>query len=159
VTDEPWHGWARGSRAADIGGGESLRRASTGVKKVPLDVADGTRLHELKDKFPVVREDRLSDGVCLGYGVAGPSTSPSRTSKRFNSSTPSFTRGTPRMKRPAHSGRVERVCLLARLRDEMQMGLAAVSRRPRSAFLRDVDETLYPGGADVPFFQNTRFFS
>ncbi len=122
VDDRPWHGLGNElkspptSEAAIDASGLNWR-----VAKVPLYVAGGTRLHELKDKFAVVREDHLADGVCHAFGVAGRDYVPLQNVEAFQFFDPIVREGHATYETAGALGKGERVWVLARLREDLQI--------------------------------------
>ncbi len=116
VQKKPWHGLGT-ALASPPCSTDAIRaaRLDWDVLKVPLYVAGGTRLHEAKDRFAVVRADRIGGKECPVFGVAGRKYQPLQNSDAFLFFDPIVKAGDATYETAGALGQGERIWILARL--------------------------------------------
>jgi phage/plasmid-like protein (TIGR03299 family) len=130
VNDKPWHGLGTQLHAPPTSD-QAIRaaRLDWAVAKVPLYVVGGTRLHEVKDRFALVREDRIGLPECQVFGIAGRDYVPLQNTEAFGFFDPIVERGEAMYETAGALGRGERVWVLARMRDDVQAADGDTARR------------------------------
>jgi phage/plasmid-like protein (TIGR03299 family) len=122
VNEAPWHGL--GTRLVAPPSSEAAIRAARldwTVAKVPLYVAGGTRLHELRDRFALLREDMIGRPDCHVFGIAGRDYVPLQNVEAFEFFDPLVREGHATFETAGALGRGERVWVLARLRGDLEV--------------------------------------
>jgi phage/plasmid-like protein (TIGR03299 family) len=100
------------------------------VAKVPLYVAGGPRLHEVPDRFAIVREDRLGQPDCPVFGIAGRDYVPLQNTDAFAFFDPLVIDGQATYETAGALGNGERVWVQARLTgDELEVASGDVVQR------------------------------
>lgn len=116
VDQPPWHGLGTPlSRPPTSREAIEAARLDWSVAKVPLYVAGGTRLHEVPDRFAVIREDRLGHPECPVFGIAGTDYVPLQNRDAFAFFDPLVTDGRATYETAGALGNGERVWVQARL--------------------------------------------
>ena len=122
VDEPPWHGLGTrltkppSSRQAI----EAARLAWT-VAKVPLYVAGGLRLHEVPDRFALLREDRISHPDCPIFGIAGRDYVPLQNVEAFEFFDPLVQDGDATYETAGALGHGERIWVQARLSGDLEI--------------------------------------
>jgi phage/plasmid-like protein (TIGR03299 family) len=114
VDGEPWHKLGTKLEAPPTSR-QAIQAAKLdwNVAKMPLYVAGGTRLHELRDRFALVREDTLSRPDCTVFGIAGRDYVPLQNADAFEFFDPIVKSGQATYETAGALGRGERVWVLA----------------------------------------------
>ena len=122
VDTPPWHNLGTQLKTTPSSE-EAIRfaRLDWRVAKVPLYVAGGTRLHEVHDRFALVREDTLGKPDCSVFGIAGRDYVPLQNAEAFEFFDPIVKEGDAVYETAGALGKGERVWVLARLCGEMQV--------------------------------------
>jgi phage/plasmid-like protein (TIGR03299 family) len=122
VNERPWHRLGTHLKAPPTSA-QAIRAAGLdwAVAKVPLYVAAQTRLHELPDRFAVVRVDKLDKPDCPIFGLAGREYEPLQNAEAFEFFDPLVRDGSVTYETAGALGRGERVWILARLREDVEI--------------------------------------
>ncbi len=122
VDNPPWHGL--GTRlAAPPTSREAIEAARLDwtVAKAPLYVVGGTRLHELPDRFAVLREDQIGHPDCHVFGIAGRGYAPLQNRHAFDFFDPLVQEGHASYVTAGALGKGERVWIQARLTGDLEI--------------------------------------
>jgi phage/plasmid-like protein (TIGR03299 family) len=121
--EPPWHGLGtRLDKPATAA--EAIRAAQLDweVTKTPLFITSGSRLHEVRDKFAVVRKDQLASGVAPPVlGIVGREYTPLQNREAFDWFDPIVGEGAAIYHTAGALGEGERVWILAKLPDTIQV--------------------------------------
>ena len=119
VDASPWHGL--GTRLKAPPTSEAALRAAGldwTVVKAPLYIAGGTRLHEIPDRFALVRRDKLGQPDCHVFGMAGRDYVPLQNHEAFQFFDSLVGDGDAMYETAGALGHGERVWIQARLRGD-----------------------------------------
>jgi phage/plasmid-like protein (TIGR03299 family) len=122
VDTPPWHGL--GTRlAAPPTSREAIEAARLDwtVAKAPLYVVGGTRLHELPDRFALLREDQIGHPDCHIFGIAGREYVPLQNRHAFDFFDPLVQEGHASYVTAGALGKGERVWIQARLTGDLEI--------------------------------------
>jgi phage/plasmid-like protein (TIGR03299 family) len=122
VDEEPWHGL--GTRLDHPPSSQEAMRVAGldwTVAKAPLYIAGGTRLHEVPDRFALVREDKIGQPDCDIFGIAGRSYVLLQNREAFQFFDPLVSDGTAIYETAGALGRGERVWIQARLQGDAEI--------------------------------------
>jgi phage/plasmid-like protein (TIGR03299 family) len=116
VGDPPWHGLGQRLDApATAARAMAAARLDWRVRKVPLYIAGGTRLHEVPGKYAVVREDAIGNPGCRALGIVGESYQVLQNRDAFGFFDPIVGEGAAVYHTAGALGAGERVWILAKL--------------------------------------------
>jgi phage/plasmid-like protein (TIGR03299 family) len=130
VEKPPWHGL--GTRLEAPPSSQHAIRAARldwQLAKVPLYVAGGARLHEVKDRFALVRADTLGRPDCAIFGLAGREYQPLQNSDAFRFFDPIIRSGRAAYETAGALGDGRRVWVLARLQGDLEIDEGDAARR------------------------------
>jgi phage/plasmid-like protein (TIGR03299 family) len=129
VDEEPWHGLGQRLNGPPTSA-EAIRAARLNwtVAKVPLYVASHNRLHEVRDRFALVREDKLGSPDCDVFGIVGRDYRPLQNLEAFDFFDPIVKDGRASYETAGALGRGERVWIQARLPKDLDIAGDAVQR-------------------------------
>jgi len=122
VGEKPWHRLGTqleappSSEAAIVAAGLDWT-----VTKVPLYVAAQARLHELRDRFAIVREDKLGSADFPVFGIVGPDYVPLQNSEAFAFFDPIVKDGHATYETAGALGHGERIWIQARLSNDIEI--------------------------------------
>ena len=129
VGEKPWHGL--GTRL-DAPPSSEAAIAAAGldwtVAKVPLYVAAQARLHELRDRFAIVREDKLGSADFPVFGIVGPEYVPLQNREAFAFFDPIVKDGDATYETAGALGRGERIWIQARLSNDIEVAGDVIQR-------------------------------
>ena len=120
VNERPWHGLGTKLNAPPTSE-QAIRAAGLDwdVAKVPLYLAGGTRLHEVKDRFSLVRADTVNTAACIIFGITGRDYVPLQNVEAFQFFDPLVRGGDATYETAGALRSGERVWVLARLRGDL----------------------------------------
>ena len=122
VGDPPWHGLGqRLDRPATAARAIAAARLDWRVRKVPLYVAGGNRLHEVPGKYAVVREDLVGSKDCRALGIVGEPYRVLQNRDAFRFFDPIVGEGAAVYHTAGALGAGERVWILAKLPGEIRV--------------------------------------
>lgn len=122
VGKEPWHGL--GTKLEHPPTSEEAIEAAGldwTVVKAPLYVAARARLHELKDRFALIREDKLGSPDFPIFGIVGREYVPLQNCEAFAFFDPIVADGNATFETAGALGRGERVWIQARLEHDIEI--------------------------------------
>jgi phage/plasmid-like protein (TIGR03299 family) len=122
VDEVPWHGL--GTRlSTPPTSKEAIRAARLDwmVVKAPLYVAGGARLHELPDRFALLRADKLGQDDCHVFGLAGRDYVALQNVEAFDFFDPLVREGHAAYETAGALGHGERIWILARLASDLDV--------------------------------------
>jgi len=130
VGEKPWHGLGT-QLDRPPSSEEAIRSASLDwtVLKVPLYVAAQARLHQLPDRFALIREDKLGDAKCPTFGIVGRSYVPLQNGDAFKFFDPIVSDGEATYETAGALGRGERVWIQARLKNDIEVVTGDILQR------------------------------
>jgi phage/plasmid-like protein (TIGR03299 family) len=129
VGERPWH--KLGTKLEAPPSSEAAIAAAGldwTVTKVPLYVAAQARLHELRDRFAIVREDKLGSADFPVFGIVGPEYVPLQNSKAFAFFDPIVKNGDATYETAGALGHGERIWIQARLSKDIEVAGDIVER-------------------------------
>lgn len=122
VGRAPWHGLGTPlTRPATAEQAIHAAGLEWRVVKAPLYIAGGHRLHQIPDKFAVVREDRLDHDSCPILGIVGQQYEPLQNAEAFQFFDPIAGKGAAIYHTAGALGDGQRVWILAQLPGEMRV--------------------------------------
>jgi phage/plasmid-like protein (TIGR03299 family) len=130
VGEKPWH--KLGTQLKQPPSSEAAIAAAGlnwTVVKVPLYIAAQTRLHELKDRFALVREDTMGRPDCAVFGIVGLDYEPLQNSQAFDFFDPIIAQGYASYETAGALGHGERVWIQARLKRDIEIAAGDAIRR------------------------------
>ena len=98
------------------------------VTKVPLYVAAQARLHELRDHFAIVRDDKLGTADFPVFGIVGPEYEPLQNSEAFAFFDPIVKNGDATYETAGALGHGERIWIQARLSNDIEVAGNIIQR-------------------------------
>ena len=120
VGDPPWHGLGRRlHNAATAAQAIAAARLDWRVRKVPLYIAGGNRLHELPGRYAVVREGCIGAADCHALGLVGESYRVLQSRDAFRFFDPIVGEGAAVYHTAGALAHGERVWILAKLPDDI----------------------------------------
>ncbi len=130
VGEKPWHGLGTQlQRPPSSAVAIQAAELNWTVVKVPLYVAAQARLHELKDRFALVREDKLGSPDFTVFGIVGRDYVPLQNREAFAFFDPIVKDGHARYETAGALGRGERVWIQARLENDIEIAAGDVIQR------------------------------
>jgi phage/plasmid-like protein (TIGR03299 family) len=130
VGEVPWHELGTRLETPPASSAEAIQAAGLDweVVKAPLYISGTGRLIRMPDRFAMVRKDHLDRDDCPVFGFVGREYEPLQNLKAFRFFDPLLQDGTVTFETAGALGRGERVWVLARLGEDIQVGPDALKR-------------------------------